>query len=44
MSPPDLILHGGKVVTLDRGSRVTQAVAVRSGHIVAAGDDAALLK
>src|ERR1700686_3810901 len=44
MSPPDLILHGGKVITLDRGSRSVQAVSVRSGRIVAVGDDAALLK
>jgi len=44
MSPPDLILHGGKVITLDRSSRLAQAVAVRSDRIVAVGDDAALLK
>ena len=44
MLPPDLILHGGRVITLDRGSRIAQAVAVRSGHITAVGDDAALLK
>ena len=44
MLSPDLILHGGKVITLDRSSRVTQAVAVRSGHIAAVGDDAALCK
>src|SRR5262245_26284817 len=30
MLSPDLILHGGKVITLDRGSRVAQAIAVRS--------------
>ena len=44
MLPPDLILHGGKIITLDRASRVAQAVSVRSGHIAAVGDDAALLK
>ena len=44
MLPPDLILHGGRVITLDRGSRIAQAVAVRSGHIAAVGDDAQLLK
>ena len=44
MVPPDLILHGGSVITLDRASRVAQAVAVRSGHVTAVGDDAALLK
>jgi len=44
MLPPDLILHGGKVITLDRGSRVSQAISVRSGRVFAVGDDAALLK
>jgi predicted amidohydrolase YtcJ len=44
MPPPDLILHGGRVITLDRLSRIAQAVAVRSGAITAVGDDAALLK
>lgn len=44
MAAPDLILHGGKVITLDRGSRIAEAVAVRAGHIVAVGNDAALLK
>jgi predicted amidohydrolase YtcJ len=44
MLPPDLILHGGNVITLDRGSRLAQAVSVRAGRIVAVGDDAALLK
>src|SRR5262249_2910856 len=44
MPPPDLILHGGNIITLDRTSRLAQAVAVRSGRIVAVGDDAALLK
>src|SRR5688572_17700528 len=43
MLPPDLILHGGKIITLDRSSRVAQAIAVRSGHITAVGEDAALL-
>jgi predicted amidohydrolase YtcJ len=44
MLSPDLILHGGKIITLDRSSRVAQAIALRSGHIVAVGDDAALCK
>jgi predicted amidohydrolase YtcJ len=44
MLPPDLILHNGKVITLDRGSRVAQAIAVRAGHIAAVGEDAAILK
>jgi predicted amidohydrolase YtcJ len=44
MLPPDLILHGGKIITLDRSSRLAQAISVRSGHVAAVGDDAALLK
>jgi predicted amidohydrolase YtcJ len=44
MLPPDLILHGGKIITLDRGSRVAQALSVRAGRVVAVGGDAALLK
>src|SRR5215468_4840617 len=44
MLPPDLILHGGKIITLDGRSRLAQAISVRSGHIAAVGDDAALLK
>lgn len=43
MLPPDLILHGGKIITLDRSSRLAQAIAVRSGRVAAVGDDAALL-
>src|SRR5262245_55921399 len=44
MLPPDLILYGGNIITLDRCSRLAQAVAVRSGRIIAVGDNAALLK
>src|SRR5207245_9828061 len=44
MLPPDLILHGGNIITLDRSSRLAQAISVRSGHVAAVGDDAALLK
>ena len=43
MPTPDLILHGGKVITLDGGSRIAQAIAVRGEHIAAVGDDAAVL-
>ena len=43
MLAPDLILHGGRIITLDRGSRLAQAVAVRSGRLVAVGENAALL-
>jgi predicted amidohydrolase YtcJ len=40
----DLLLHGGKVITLDRGSRLAEAVTVRDGRIVAVGASASLLK
>ena len=44
MIVPDLLLHGGKVITLDRGSHLAEAVAVRDGRIVAVGTSAALLR
>ncbi|HKF07485.1 MAG TPA: amidohydrolase [Xanthobacteraceae bacterium] len=44
MPPPDLILHNGKIITLDHSSRIAQAISVRAGRVVAVGDDAALLK
>ena len=43
MPPPELVLHGGKIITLDRGSRIAQAIAVRHGRIQSVGDDAAVL-
>jgi predicted amidohydrolase YtcJ len=43
MLAPDLILHGGKVITLDRGSRIAEAVAVRGDRISDVGDSARLL-
>lgn len=39
----DLILHGGRVHTVDDDRPTAQAVAVRAGHIVAVGDDADVL-
>jgi predicted amidohydrolase YtcJ len=44
MPPPDLILHSGKIITLDHSSRIAQAISVRAGRVVAVGDNAALLK
>src|ERR1700730_13283538 len=44
MLPPDLILHSGKIITLDGSARWARAISVRSGQVVAVGDDAALLK
>src|SRR5688572_380560 len=43
MPAPDLIMHGGKVITLDRGSRIAEAVAVRGDQITEVGDSARLL-
>jgi predicted amidohydrolase YtcJ len=44
MAEPDLILHGGTVVTLDRASTIAEAVTVRGGAIAAVGAAAALLR
>ncbi len=40
----DLILHHGKVLTMDARGSVVQALAVRDGKIVAVGRDAAVLR
>lgn len=39
---PDLILRGGKVVTVDPRFRIASALAVKDGRFVAVGDDAAV--
>ena len=39
----DLILHNGKIVTVDRQFSIQQAVAIRSATIVAAGPDTSIL-
>jgi predicted amidohydrolase YtcJ len=36
----DLIVHGGKIVTLDKRSSIVQAVAIRDGRFLAVGSDA----
>lgn len=36
---PDLVLHGGKIITMDGASRVVQAIAIRGDTIVAVGSD-----
>jgi hypothetical protein len=43
MVAPDLILHGGRVITLDRGSRIAQAIALRGDRISDVGESARLL-
>ena len=40
--PADLVLRGGKIITVDRDWRVAQAVAIRDGRFLAVGDDAAI--
>ncbi len=40
---PDLILHNGKITTLDRQNPEAQAVAIRDGRFVAAGTDRELM-
>jgi predicted amidohydrolase YtcJ len=37
---PETILHGGKVVTLDKRSSIAQALAIRDGKFLAVGSDA----
>ena len=43
MPAPDLILHNGRIHTLDATDRTVEALAVRAGTIVAAGKSAAVL-
>jgi len=42
--PADLVLRGGKVITVDSGWHIAQAVAVRGGRFVAIGDDATVAR
>ncbi|MBQ0931162.1 amidohydrolase [Ideonella alba] len=42
-APADLVLRSGKVVTMDNGRRIAQAVAVREGRIVVVGSDAEVM-
>lgn len=40
---PDLILHNGRVITVDSADHVVEAIAIRGQHIVAVGSDAQVL-
>jgi predicted amidohydrolase YtcJ len=40
--PADLVLRGGKVITVDKDWCIAQAVAVKDGRFLAVGDDAAM--
>ena len=41
---PDLILHGGKIVTVDRAFSIQSAIAIGGGRVIQVGDDATILK
>ena len=40
----DLVLHNGKIITVDSADRIAEAVAVRGQRIIAVGTDAEVLK
>lgn len=40
----DLLLYNGRIITLDTGSRICEAVAIRGTRILAVGEDASLKK
>jgi predicted amidohydrolase YtcJ len=40
---PSLILHHGKVVTVDENFSIHQAIAITDGKVAAVGDDATIL-
>ncbi|MBK7906177.1 MAG: amidohydrolase family protein [Gemmatimonadetes bacterium] len=41
---PDLILHHGRIITVDAQDRVAQAIAIRGNRIMAVGTDAEVLR
>jgi hypothetical protein len=41
--PADLVLRGGRVITVDTNEYVAQAVAIRDGRFVGVGDDEAII-
>lgn len=42
VSPPELVLIRGKILTMDPGSTVAEALAIRDGKILAVGSNAAI--
>lgn len=42
--PPDLVLHHGRILTVDATDRVAEAIAIRGDRIVAVGSDAEVLR
>lgn len=41
---PDMILHNGKIVTVDKKFSIAQAVAIKSGRFVAVGEDNKIIR
>src|ERR1700691_1568818 len=41
---PDLIIHNGRITTLDRANPVARAVAITDGRFVAVGDDREVMR
>lgn len=41
--PPDLILHSGRIITVDSTDRVAEAIAILGNRIIAVGTDAEVL-
>ena len=44
MPQHDLVVHGGKIITLEGSARTVQALGVRDGRIAAAGDTAQVMQ
>src|SRR3954463_2507083 len=42
--PADMVLRGGKIITVDNAWHVAQALAIRDGRFVAIGDDATIAR
>ena len=40
---PDMVLHNGKIVTVDEDFSIAQAVAIKDGRILAVGSDSEIL-
>jgi hypothetical protein len=38
----DLVLRGGRVITVDKDWRIARAIAIRDGRFLAVGDDPAI--
>ena len=40
---PDMILHNGKIVTVDEAFSIAEAVAIKNGHFIAVGSNSEIL-